>query len=534
MPKEKGGYALKLTEKLAQQEPKQIWDEYCGFLTLDMAQYMHIQNRLMEEQIALWSASALGQRILNGKKPASIASFREQTPLTTYEDYAEVLLQRRTDMLPAPPVTWIETTWEGGKHPLKIAPYTQGMLDTMRRNGVGIMLQASASEWGKFSLGEKMLSGLAPLPYLTGLMGLIMEQEFQFTFMPPRETGRTMSFSQRSKLGIKTALSSGADYFLGMGSVSYFISKNLMHGSHGGHASTLSLRAVLRLARAAIKAHREHREILPKDLFSLRGFVCAGTDNACYKDDLEQLWGVRPMELFAGTECSLVGTETFNRKDLYFFPDSCFYEFLPAAYVRKLDRFLPTVTMDQVEEGREYELVVTVFKGGAFARYRTGDLYRCVGIGEPLDHSTLPRFRYIDRVPSVIDIAGFTRITENSIQDVIQLSHLAIEHWCAAKEFDQESGHPYLHMYVELAQNCIAEQAVNEEVLRRHLEIYFNYLDSDYNSLKTILEMEPLQITFLRCGTFLEYARQNGQEIERMNPEQMQLRTLCQLQEHLS
>ncbi len=47
---------------------------------------------------------------------------------------------------------------------------------------------------------------------------------------------------------------------------------------------------------------------MPKDLFKLKGFMCAGTDNACYKDDLEKLWGIRPMELFAGTEPSCIGT----------------------------------------------------------------------------------------------------------------------------------------------------------------------------------------------------------------------------------
>lgn len=520
---------MKLTEKLAQQDPKQIWDEYCGFLELDMEHYMHIQNRLMEEQIQIWSASPLGKMILAGKTPTTIEEFRKQVPLTTYEDYADVLLQRRVDMLPAPAVTWIETTWEGGKRPIKVAPYTQGMLDSMRRNGVGIMLLASAHEWGKFDLGEKMLSGLAPLPYLTGLMGLIMEQEFQFTFMPPRETGNTMSFSQRSKLGLKTALSNGADYFLGMGSVSYFISKNLMSGSRGGK-SMPSAKALLRLGKAMLKAKKCNREVMPKDLFNLRGFVCAGTDNACYKDDLEELWGVRPMELFAGTECSLVGTETWNRKDLYFFPDSCFYEFLPADRIRWKERYMPTITIDQVEPNQEYELIVTVMKGGAFARYRTGDVYRCVGIGEPMDHSTLPRFRYIDRVPSVIDIAGFTRITENSINDVIDLSHLPIAHWCAAKEFDKENGHPFLHMYVEMSMQSLTEQAVNEDILRKHLEIYFNYLDSDYNSLKTILEMEPLQITFLRCGTFDEYERRMNKKVISMNPDQWQLRELMELQ----
>ena len=52
--------------------------------------------------------------------------------------------------------------------------------------------------------------------------------------------------------------------------------------------------------------------------------MVAGTDNLCYKDDLEELWGIRPMELFAGTEPSIMGTETWTRKGMYFFPDTAF------------------------------------------------------------------------------------------------------------------------------------------------------------------------------------------------------------------
>ena len=68
---------------------------------------------------------------------------------------------------------------------------------------------------------------------------------------------------------------------------------------------------------------------MPKDLFHLKGLVVAGTDNWCYKDELEELWGIRPMELFAGTEPSISGTETWNKNGMYFFPDTSFYEFIP-------------------------------------------------------------------------------------------------------------------------------------------------------------------------------------------------------------
>lgn len=523
-------------------DPAGTWDEYCGFLALSVEDYMHVQNRLMEEQMHLWCPSGIGQHILKGKTPQTIEEFCEQVPLTSYEDYADILLARREDMLPAPTVTWVETTWEGGKRPIKLAPYTQGILDAFKRNGKSIIMLASASDWSDYRIGTNVLSGLAPLPYLTGLMGIILDQEFHFKFMPPHSTTKTMGFSARTKLGFKMALGSGIDYFLGMGSISYYMSKQLAKsvsgsgigskiGSRSDKSAThdhtsLSLGIIKRVMQARKRAAAEGREILPKDLFDLRGFVVAGTDNACYKDDLERQWGIRPMELFAGTECGLVGTETWNRSSLYFFPDACFYEFLPVEYVRSNERHLPTVTIDQVQAGESYELVITSLRGGAFARYRTGDMYRCVGIGDVADHSKLPRFHYVDRVPTVIDIAGFTRITENSINDVIALSRLPIKGWCAAKEFERESGHPFLHMYIELDGKELENTATSEDIIRRHLELYFSYFDGDYESLRTILEMDPLQITFLQNGSFAAYERVAGKPLVAMNPSHRDVRTL--------
>ena len=100
--------------------------------------------------------------------------------------------------------------------------------------------------------------------------------------------------------------------------------------------------------------------------------MVAGTDNQCYKDDLEEMWGVRPMELFAGTEPSIIGTETWTRNGMYFFPDTCFYEFITEKdmlHNYEDPTFTPpTYLMDEVVPGEKYELVITVLKGGAFAR----------------------------------------------------------------------------------------------------------------------------------------------------------------------
>lgn len=518
---------MKIEEKIRNSKPAEIWQEYCGFLDFSLDQYMQIQRRLMEEQIRLWSACPLGQHFLRGEKPQTIQEFCRLVPLTTYDDYADLLLQKRDDVLPAPAIIWIKTTWEGGMHPIKLAPYTKGMLDNYRNNAMACLILCSATGKKKFELGKRTLSGFAPLPYPTGLIGLILQQETEMEFLPPPNECADMSFSEKTKAGFKLAMSKGLDYFFSMGSIASYISRSLtdmVSGSSSGkrsHSVAYSPRLLYRLLRAKARARKENREVLPKDLFKLKGLFCAGTDNRCYKDELEQMWGIRPMELFAGTEPTMIGTETWNRKDLYFFPDACFYEFLPIGELQALEDnpdYRPiTFCMDGVREGERYELIVTVLKGGAFARYRTGDIYCCTGIGCPEDETSIPRFQYIDRISSVIDIAGFTRITQNSIQNAISLAHLPIQDWFASKSFNDE-GHPYLHLYVELSAPATCTQAISKELLQEHLAIYFKYADHDYKDLKKILGMDPLKITLLPVGTFERFRRLRGYRIAAINP----------------
>ena len=52
-----------------------------------------------------------------------------------------------------------------------------------------------------------------------------------------------------------------------------------------------------RMAKAKRLSKKENHPIRPKDLFGLKGFMVPGTDNRCYKDELEELWGIRPMEI---------------------------------------------------------------------------------------------------------------------------------------------------------------------------------------------------------------------------------------------
>ena len=520
---------MRFQEKLHEYSKEEIWEEYCGFLTLSKEGFMDIQKRLLMEQIELWSSCGLGQSILKGKHPRTIEEFREMVPLTTYEDYAPTLLSKQTGDLPGEPVLWVQTTWEGGVHPIKVAPYTKGMLDTFKHNVMSCLILATSRKKGDFdiSVTDHMLYALAPLPYVTGLLPLLFKDEIDIEFLPSVRDAVNMSFKERNVQGFKLGMKKGIEYFFGLGSVLYYVSQSITSMPLGrkkslkDRLSSISPKMMARYMVAKKKCRKENRELLPKDLFQLKGFMCAGTHNRCYKEDLERMWGIPPMEIFAGTESTCIGCETWSREGVYFLPDACFYEFIPE---NELDKNLAdpeyqprTILWDEVVPGGVYEIVLTVLKGGAFARYRIGDMFRCTGIGSQLENNQIPRFQYIDRVPQVIDIAGFTRITENSINQAIELSSLPIAAWTAKKEFT-DNNRPYLHLYVELERDNLAGSAVSIRILQDQLGIYFRYLDQDYEDLKKILGVDPLKITLLKCGTFETYRRRFGTPIRSMNP----------------
>lgn len=525
---------MKFEEKLKKKQYDMLWQEYCGFLDLDIDSYMNIQYRLMSEQISLWSECELGKKMLRGKHPNTIEEFRKMVPLTTYGDYADILLQKKGEMLPDYPIIWIQTTWEGGKHPIKVAPYTKSMLDTYRNNIIACLMLSTSTEKGKFDVcaTDKILYGLAPLPYATGLFPLALNEEIGIEFLPPVKEAVKMSFSERNKKGFKLGLKKDIDFFFGVGSVAYYVSLSLSTMGNGSSKSSngnskdggflkCSPKMLLKLILAKYRCKKEGRGLKPKDLFKLKGFMCAGTDNHCYKDDLEDLWGIRPMELFAGTEPSCIGTETWTRNGMYFFPDACFYEFIPEGEMNRSledDTYQPnTYLMNEVIPGEKYELVISVLKGGAFVRYRVGDVYQCVGLENNDDKTRIPRFKYVDRIPTIIDIAGFTRISEHSVQGAIDLSGLPIENWIAVKEYNKQK-RPLMHMYVEMRRDSIVNVAMSKEILKEQLTIYFKYVDSDYKDLKHILGMDPLEITILKCGTFAVYEEQKGSKLRHINP----------------
>jgi len=527
---------MKFQDRVKKESRATIWKEYCGFLDLSIDDYMYIQNRLMEEQIFKWSASGLGKKFLGDKLPLTVEEFRRMVPLTTYGDYADILLTKQEHMLPEPPAIWIQTTWEGGLRPIKLAPYTRDMLDKYRHHTVTTTMLASSRGRGNFSLnkGDRVLYGGAPLPYITGLIPEILEEDISLEWLPDANCNSELSFSQRIKKGFSMAMNGGVDFFFAIGSVANYITDNFSRvgGSRGGKTS-VSPGIAMKYLKAKYLCSRDNRPLYPGDVFNLKGFVITGTDGKCYREKLAKTWGVEPIEIASGTEATFVAAESWEHNGMVFFPDSCFYEFIDEEEMRRNmadSSYVPrTCLMNEVVPNRTYELVISVFHGGAFMRYRIGDMYLCLSAG---GRNNPPRFTFVDRVPGVIDIAGFTRITQTSIEEVIRISKLGIGSWLAKKEF-RESGHPFLHMYVEILPEAQQSDAITVQLLTEHMAAYFKYFDSDYSDLKKLLDMEPLEITILKHGTIDSYKAYNDRFVPSMNPDRQVISDILKWQYYI-
>ncbi|MBN2605507.1 MAG: GH3 auxin-responsive promoter family protein [Bacilli bacterium] len=506
-----------LRELLLDEDYGKIWKAYLGFLDLTLDEFMEIQERLLLEQIDLLSKCKLGKKILGNKKITSMEDFRKSVPLTRYEDYADTLLNKRSEDLPSEPLHWVQTTWKGGNQPIKLAPYSRTMVEEHTKMFLSSLILSTSKKRGHFTLRnhDRFLYGMAPLPYLTGFAPYILKNEIDFEYLPSTEEAEKLSFRDRNKVGFDLAVRKGVDLFFGLSSVLVKIGEGFASGSNNSKIVFPSnVKQAVKLVRATYKKKIKKQSLLPKDLFEFKGIVCGGTDSDTYKTQIEHYFGITPLEIFGGTESAAVATETWSRNGLTFFPDVNFLEFIPQEELSKElmdETYVPkTVLFNQILPGNVYELVITKLRGGAFVRYRIGDIMRCVGLENIEDKIKLPQVKYIDRVNNIIDLSGFTRITKQLIGDSIKLSGLKVNGWTACKEYGDER--PYINLYID------GQFTEEQDIIKSKINEQMKQLDPDYNDVHALLGHEPLKLTVLKEGTFATYKQLTKFDITNINP----------------
>jgi hypothetical protein len=491
-------------ELFKQGRHEELWQRCCGFIDLSLDDFMRIQRRLLLEQTELLKKCELGRVVMGGAIPTTVDEFREQVPLTTYADYAPYLLKRRMDVLPKKPILWQYTSGDSGAYPFRWAPVTSRQLEVIQPLIFALLFFSSSKQRNEiaFEENDKILYGLAPPPYATGSMARAFPHEL-FQFLPPIDQAEETTFEERMKLGFEMALSEGMDSCIALSSLAVAIGNRFSQRSGNTHLRPLLTKpkALFRLGKGLIKSKLARRPMLPKDIWSLKSLVTFGIDGSVYREKIKEMWGRYPLDFHGCTEAIMIAMQTWDHQGMTFIPNLNFFEFIPeeeSLKSREDPSYQPSpVLLDEVKPG-DYELVITSLHGGPFVRYRLGHMIRITSLRNQELNIDIPQMIFLSRVDDMIDIAGFTRLTEKTIWQAIEKSGIAYKDWTVRKEVQEK---PILHLYLEPKENgyTTGEQvatAVHQQLKK---------LNKPYSEVEEFLNLQPLQVTLLPENAFQGY-----------------------------
>ena len=515
----------------------ELWQRYCGFLDLSIDEFMEIQEELLMDEIERVAGSTLGKKIMGNRKPKNMEEFRRIVPLTTYDDYEPYLSEQREDVLAIKPEAWCHSAGRAGR--FKWIPFGAEFLEKAIKNCLSCLILASTSQKGQVNISPefRFLLLLPPPPYSSGTIFRILADHFSFQRIPPPETTQNMEFQDIVRKGFELALKDGVDM---IGAIGSMLVK--MGDEFGGQArgmnfsrSMLHPRIVCRLLLAWLHSKKKKRAILPKDLWPTKAILTGGVDTAIYRDKIAHYWGASPYELYACAESFLVAIQTWNRTGMVFLPDLLFLEFIPYEELLKLqdnaDYQPSTMLLNEVEEGKLYEVVISQFYGMPLLRYRMKDLIKIISLRDDEEGVNLPHIIFQRRSGETIDLAGLARLDEKTIWQAIANTGIKYTDWAACKEYDQNQS--FLRLYLELKEE--KEAAAVEMMIDEQLKI----VDSDYKDIDTYLKLQPVRVTLLSPNTFSRYMeakRKEGVDLihlkpNHINPPETVIEHLLQLSE---
>ncbi len=516
---------------LRQERREELWQMCCGFLDLDIEGVMTIQNRLMLEQIGLLKNCELGRKLMHGAMPMSVQEFREQVPLTTYNDYLPDLVEKREDVLPSKVAHWVRTAGKTGEYAVKWVPISEDFGREYEKLAGAVALLATCNGRGdtsKIREHLQMLFTVGPPEYASGTLCQMAQQAVGIELLP--SNGADMSFEQRIKSGFAEAMYKGIDVFGGLPSVLVAVGEQLKSGSGKVNIRPLLRhpKALFRVIRAALRCKLAHRTMIPKDLWSIRGIVCGGADGAILKNKIKELWGRFPLESYMNTEGGLCAIQAWDYQAMTFVPSLNFYEFIPEKewFKSQIDRsYKPkTVLLDELKPGEVYEIVFSNLHGGAMVRYRIGDMVRIVSLRNEKCGIDSPQMVFERRADDLIDINGFGHITEKLLWQAIENTGVPYVDWTARKEIGDEKS--TLHIYIELKGNRLMnEQALSDAVYEEFQKLdaihNFNLYKFAYGDAMKQLDSKPVAITTLPEGAFanfISHRRAQGADLGRLKP----------------
>jgi len=520
-------YMPKAIDLLRQGRDEELWQMCCGFLDLNVSEFMEIQERLLLQQLELLNNCPLGEKVMRGARPNTVEEFRQVVPLTTYKDYCPELLEKIEDVLPVKPESWVRTSGKSGEYSCKWVPITPEFSQELSIVMYGIGMLSSCSGRGdtsNLSGCAKIVYAIAPRPYMSGAMACMMGKQTPQRYLPPLEEAEGLSFEERISQGFKQALSQGFDYFFGLSLVLVTVGNRFSQSSSKTAVIPLLFkpRAMFRLIKGMVRSKLAKRPMLPRDLWSIKGIMSGGLDSWAYKDKIKELWGRYPLDVYAATECGILATQTWDYGSMTFVPNLNFLEFIPEEENLKwqMDRsYHPeTLLLDELEEGKEYEIVVTNFHGGAMVRYRPGDMVMITSLQNERLGIHIPQMVFVGRADDIIDF-GVVRVSEKTIWQAVENTGITYEDWTAYRE----TGDSKLNLYIELkdgfqAREADIAEAVYNDIMKSNEEAHTR--STFHDDPADIVDFK-VKVTLLPSSTFANYTAQRraeGAELAHLKP----------------
>ena len=163
--------------------------------------------------------------------------------------------------------------------------------------------------------------------------------------------------------------------------------------------------------------------------------VICGIGNASFQSAAEHIRTVAgdvpfDFSIYGASEGLVAACYKLENTDMQLLTDSCFYEFVP--FGEKPERYL---TLDQVEQGKQYEILITTQAG--LYRYRLKDVIEVTGF-----RGKCPLLSFVYRKGQMFNIAG-EKFSEEDARTTIRMFEKAhgvtIDHWLF---YQDESVHP--------------------------------------------------------------------------------------------
>lgn len=513
---------------LRENRNEELWQRCCGFIRLDIEQFMTIQRQLFSEQVKLLRKCELGQTILKGCNPQSIEEFREKVPLTRYEDYIDFLPEKKESSLPEKPLLWQRTSGRSSELSNKWVPLTNRVYRELGDLFIALLMFSAGDGPGQVSFdeGDKFLYALAPPPYASGCWAHRLDDEGIFKFLPPVDEAEKMEFADRIQEGFKLAMSEGMDMVAAISAVLLAVGERF---SEGGGIKRLPQfitqpRLLSRMITAMIKARLAGRKILPRDVWKIKGLVSSGTDSNVYREKIKEMWGCYPLDIYGCTESVIIAMQTWDFDTMTFVPNLNLLEFIPEKEHTSwtMDRtYKPkTCFLDEVLPGERYAVVITNFLGGPFIRYVIGDVITITSLYNEKLGIKIPQMTFYGRADDIIDFVAFTPayFTEKMIWQSITATGVNFVDWVARKEVIDKT--PTIHIYIEPKDS----ETMSNDVITSGIDHALDGLNPDYAEISRFHGACPVKVTLLTSGAFSRYTevrRAQGSDPAHLKPPHM-------------